>query len=144
VQETWPSENRPVVVVGSTTALPARALALLGGEAGGKPQAEGFRIRTEAKARAVVVAGSDARGVLFGVGRLLRELRMTPGRALVPAGWALATAPRYPIRGHQLGYRPKTNSYDGWDIHQWDRYIRELATFGANSVELSNACRFFS
>jgi hypothetical protein len=92
----------------------------------------------------VVVAGSDARGVLFGVGRLLRELRMTAGRALVPAGWALATAPRYPIRGHQLGYRPKTNSYDGWDIPQWDRYIRELAIFGANSVELSNACRFCS
>lgn len=40
------------------------------------------------------------------------------------------------FRGHQLGYRPKTNSYDGWDLQQWEQYIRDLAVFGANSVEL--------
>jgi hypothetical protein len=136
VQETWPDENRPVIVVGSATALPEQARAILGSEPGAKPKAEGFRIRAALNARAVVVAGSDERGLLFGVGRLLRELRMEPGKVAVPAEWALATSPRYPIRGHQLGYRPKTNSYDGWDIAQWDRYIRELAIFGANSVEL--------
>src|SRR5262249_51983411 len=36
--------------------------------------AEGFRIRAEAGERGVLVAGNDPRGVLFGVGRLLREL----------------------------------------------------------------------
>ena len=136
VQEAWPGENRPVIVVASETALPERARAILGSEPGVERKAEGFQIRAALKARVVVVAGSDERGLLFGVGRLLRELRMNPGRVLVPADWAIATAPRYPIRGHQLGYRPKTNSYDGWDITQWDRYIRELAVFGANSVEL--------
>ncbi len=136
VQETWPTENRPVIVVGTATALPDRAREILGAKPGGQSKTEGFRIRTALEARVAVVAGSDARGLLFGVGRLLRELRMTPGRVLVPAEWTLETAPQYPIRGHQLGYRPKTNSYDAWDIPQWDRYIRELAIFGANSVEL--------
>ena len=136
VQDTWPTEHRPVVVVGAATALPDQGTRLLGGDAAGNRKAEGFRIRTDSKIRAAVVAGNDARGILFGVGRLLRELRMSRGKVTVSAGWALDSAPQYPIRGHQLGYRPKTNSYDGWDLRQWDRYIRELAIFGANSVEL--------
>ena len=82
------------------------------------------------------VVGNDARGVLFGVGRLLRELRMTPGHVTLPAALNLASSPKYPLRGHQLGYRPKTNSYDAWDLAQWDRYIRELAVFGTNAIEL--------
>jgi hypothetical protein len=136
VRENWPAAGAPIVAVGRSGALPDQAVKLLGEAPARQPKAEGYRIRTEAEARAVVVAGNDARGVLFGVGRLLRELRMTPGKVLAPAAWSLDTAPRYPIRGHQLGYRPKTNSYDGWDLPQWDRYIRELAIFGANSVEL--------
>ena len=84
----------------------------------------------------MLVAGNDARGVLFGVGRLLRGLRMTPGKVALPDGLNLTSAPRYPLRGHQLGYRPKTNSYDAWDLPQWERYIRELAVFGTNAIEL--------
>src|SRR5207244_1034271 len=41
-----------------------------------------------------------------------------------------------PLRGHQLGYRPKTNSYDAWDLPQWEQYFRDLAVFGSNAVEL--------
>ena len=40
------------------------------------------------------------------------------------------------LRGHQLGYRPKTNSYDGWDVPMWEQYIRDLAVFGTNAIEL--------
>ena len=100
---------------------------------------EGFRIQTakaDGDAPVIAVVGNDARGVLFGVGRLLRELRMTPGRVVLPDQLNLASAPRYPLRGHQLGYRPKTNSYDAWDLAQWERYIRDLAVFGTNAVEL--------
>ncbi|MFB3827514.1 MAG: glycoside hydrolase family 20 zincin-like fold domain-containing protein [Bryobacteraceae bacterium] len=95
----------------------------------GSGPAEGYRIRS--LGGKVSVTGSDARGVLFGVGRLLREMR---GRALPELN--VAAAPKYPLRGHQLGYRPKTNSYDGWNVAMWDQYIRDLAIFGANAVEL--------
>ena len=84
----------------------------------------------------VAVVGNDARGVLFGVGRLLRELHMRAGRVSLTDGSSVASAPKYPLRGHQLGYRPKTNSYDAWDLAQWERYIRELAVFGTNAIEL--------
>src|SRR5207237_3583791 len=48
----------------------------------------------------------------------------------------VTTAPRLPLRGHQLGYRPKTNSYDRWILAQWEQCIRDLAVFGTNAVEL--------
>ena len=61
---------------------------------------------------------------------------MAKGRVSLVDELNVTTAPRYQLRGHQLGYRDKTNSYDGWDLPQWDRYIRELAVFGANAIEL--------
>ncbi len=70
--------------------------------------AEGYRV--EVSGNTVRVTGNDARGVLFGVGRLLRELRMDRGTVSIPDDWSETSAPRYALRGHQLGYRPKTNS----------------------------------
>ena len=40
------------------------------------------------------------------------------------------------MRGHQLGYRPKVNTYDGWTPAQFEQYIRDLAVFGTNAIEL--------
>ncbi|MBI5084656.1 MAG: hypothetical protein HZB13_08670 [Acidobacteria bacterium] len=96
--------------------------------------AEGYSIVT--RGSAVEIAGNDERGTLFGAGRLLRELRMDRDTVSLPDGFTVTSAPKYPLRGHQLGYRPKTNSYDGWTAAMWDTYIRELAIFGANAIEL--------
>jgi len=83
----------------------------------------------------VRVVGADARGVLFGVGKLLRIMRMAPRGVTLDARTSLVTSPAYPIRGHQLGYRNRANSWDGWDDRQFEQYIRELALFGSNCVE---------
>ncbi len=100
----------------------------------GSGAAEGYTIRTTA--RAVTIAGNDARGVLFGIGRLLRELRIARGSIQIPDGFAETSVPRYWLRGHQLGYRPKSNTYDAWSVPVFEQYIRDLAVFGANAVEL--------
>ena len=81
------------------------------------------------------IIGADSRGVLFGVGWLLRNLKMDHKLVELPGAVDVATAPAYPIRGHQLGYRNTANSYDAWTANQFDQYIRELAIFGANAVE---------
>ena len=99
---------------------------------------EGFRLSIEGAGTApamVWITGADSRGALFGVGQLLRSLDWAKGSASVPAGLDIATAPVHSIRGHQLGYRAAANSYDGWDEKQYEQYIRELALFGANSIE---------
>jgi hypothetical protein len=98
------------------------------------PGADGFRVQVANGA--VLVAGNDPRGTLFGAGALLRNLHMERDTLAVADGLKLATAPKYPLRGHQLGYRPKTNSYDGWNVAQWEQYYRDLAVFGTNAIEL--------
>ena len=96
---------------------------------------DGFKIAL-ADAKTVVVAGHDERGALYGVGYLLRKSELSDHRFLLPASLSVSSTPVYPIRGHQLGYRPKTNAYDAWTVAQYDRYIRDLALFGANSIEI--------
>ena len=100
--------------------------------------AEGYTIRTSGRTgeQQVTISGHDARGVLFGIGHLLRTLEMTPNRVTLPVPLDVTTAPKYPLRGHQLGYRPKTNSYDAWDVAMWEQYIRDLAIWGTNAIEL--------
>jgi len=95
---------------------------------------EGYTLR--ANSEGVWVDGNDERGVMFGTGRLLRELRMTRGKVTIEDGISITTAPKYALRGHQLGYRPKTHAYDAWDLKTWEQYYRDLIVFGANAVEL--------
>ncbi|HEV3137396.1 MAG TPA: hypothetical protein VGZ26_05820 [Pirellulales bacterium] len=135
VASAWPMKAEAVIAVGPTSALAAFA-GPLGDELKQEPagKAEGFRIR--GKRSTVLVAGNDERGVLFGIGWLLRHMHMNPAKITIDDNLNVTTAPAYPLRGHQLGYRPKTNSYDAWDLAQWEQYYRDLAVFGCNAVEL--------
>src|SRR3954468_8501719 len=96
--------------------------------------ADGYRVQVVNAS--VQLSGNDARGTLFAAGALLRNLQMERDSLAIADDFKLATAPKYPLRGHQLGYRPKTNSYDAWDVAQWEQYIRDLAIFGTNAIEL--------
>lgn len=101
-----------------------------------EPGTEGFRLVTIKQYASVVIMGKDARSILYGVGKLLRKSVMRQGELQVPDNLSIVSSPKYPIRGHQLGYRPKTNSYDAFSVQQFDQYIRDLALFGANSIEI--------
>ena len=84
----------------------------------------------------ICLAGHDERGALFAAGRLLRLATMARDKVAIDGETRLATAPRYALRGHQMGYRPKTHSYDAWDLPMWEQYYRDLVVFGTNAVEL--------
>ncbi len=136
----WPESSVPVVAVGPVSRLqefggPLPASSRDMGDLG----EEGYLLRTGREGRqapAAWVVGRDSRGVLFGVGRLLREMRLERNRVRIPGGLEIKTSPAYPLRGHELGYRPKTNSYDGFTPAMWEQYIRDLAVFGTNAVQL--------
>jgi len=98
---------------------------------------EGYRILSENKNGKVIVwiIGSDARGTLFGLGKLLRTAQMTERKMVLPEPIDFASSPMQSIRGHQLGYRNTNNSTDAWDVKKYEQYIRDLVIFGTNAIE---------
>lgn len=102
-----------------------------------KIESEGYCIITEKTPLPVIlIVGKDNKGLLYGVGKFLRKLNWGKDLLKLDGELSICSAPRYSLRGHQLGYRPKTNAYDAWSPEQFDQYIRELALFGANSIEI--------
>ena len=73
----WPASG-PVIVAGTNATL-TRLHGHLGGTVPVARQADGYAIGVAQSGGApvVTIAGTDERGVLFGVGKLLRSLRMT-------------------------------------------------------------------
>ena len=130
IPEAWPADG-PVIFLGQESHLRVlHPLPVMAPTAG----AEGYRL--EISGSTILVLGNDARGTLFGAGALLRRLHMDRDSLDAPDSLQVAFAPKYALRGHQLGYRPKTNSYDGWDVRTWEQYIRDLVVFGTNAIEL--------
>ena len=136
---TWP-KCKTVIAITSETQVRTWGRVIPMREEEGRPESlpDGYRIYVEVRngnPPVVWIIGGDARGTLFGVGNLLRRVNSEQGRIRFDSTLDLATAPAYPIRGHQLGYRAQANSYDAWDASQFEQYIRELTFFGANSIE---------
>jgi hypothetical protein len=104
---------------------------------------EGYELTVGADG--VVVRGTDQRGLLYGVGRLIRTMNLTMTENYfharvttleVASPLSVASAPDRPMRGIQFGYRPKTNSYDGLTPELFEQYIVDLSMFGLNQAEL--------
>ena len=136
LHRTTPPGSEPVIIVGTTAELKGKLSFRSSDPA--LHAAEGYLLTTisTGSRTTVAVVGADSRGLLFGIGRLLRNLRFERDHISIPTGIDIATSPFHRLRGHQLGYRPKTNSYDGWSLPMWEQYVRDLIVFGANSVEL--------
>jgi hypothetical protein len=133
-----PRKDKPAIVVATAKELSKNLCALPAGlDAPQKP--DGYALWVDKKRRKAVtvcLAGHDDRGALYAAGRLLRVLDMSRDRVAIDGDTRLATAPKYSLRGHQFGYRPKTNSYDAWTIEMWEQYYREMVVFGMNALEL--------
>ena len=115
--------SRAASAVSAASSLPAEGYAISSGQ--------------DANGHWLSIIGADERGLLFGVGKFLRSAVFGRQTATLAVEHVTgSTSPKYPLRGHQLGYRPKTNAYDAWDVPIWDQYIRDLAMFGTNAVEL--------
>ena len=101
-------------------------------------QPEGFAVATSNQDGQPVVwlIGFDQRGALFAAGHFLRHATLEKKKITIDQTCETVTAPEYSLRGHQLGYRGQANSYDAWSKEQYEQYIRELAIFGTNSIEV--------
>ena len=98
---------------------------------------EGYRIYFEKRGGKDIlwIIGADTRGILYGIGKLLRIAKMEEGVLQLSEAVDFASSPEYPLRGHQFGYRNTANSWDAWTVEQFDEHFREQILFGANSFE---------
>ncbi|MHC4528710.1 MAG: hypothetical protein ACYS29_12615, partial [Planctomycetota bacterium] len=132
-----PSKDQAAIVLGTAEELAKQGYGP--GEVFSVPEkAEAYAVwidRSKRDGATVCLAGYDGRGVLYAAGRLLRQLDMGRDSVELDGDFGVATAPKYALRGHQVGYRPKTNAYDAWDIKIWEQYFRDIVAYGANAVE---------
>jgi len=133
-----PSKTTPAIVIGTAKHLSRKVCAPPAGLSVPK-KADAYAVWVDTgkrKAVTVCLAGYDDRGALYAAGRLLRVLHMSRDKVGIDEDIKIATAPRWGLRGHQLGYRAKTNSYDAWTIEIWEQYYRDMVVFGMNALEL--------
>lgn len=141
VVEQWPADSKAIIALSVKSSPPVwrdriPELALAGA---GLDKPEGFTIhvqdRTASQPATVFITGADPRGLMFGVGKLLRACEWNDGSVKISDAANQSTSPSVPLRGHQLGYRARANSWDAWNVAQFDQHIRELVVFGANAIE---------
>ena len=93
--------------------------------------ADSFRI-SGPPAGPVVVSGGDGRGLIYGVGKLLRTSSFQDGRcALSP--WRGSEAPRCPVRGMYFATH-FGNYYESAPLSEIERYLEDLALWGCNAL----------
>jgi len=93
--------------------------------------ADGYCIAADARKGELYVIGQSDSGVVAGVGRLMREMRYSPGKLEVPV-LQIAESPQMPNRGIYLWARKHYFNHPD----RVDRYIEELALWGCNAVNL--------
>ena len=98
------------------------------------PGIEGFRIYSNNSL--LIISGHDELGILYGIGYFLRKIEIRNEFIRIINNFNTSRTPKSSLRGHQLGYRPKTNAYDMWDKTRYKQYIIDLSLFGANSIEI--------
>jgi hypothetical protein len=135
--ENWVSKTFIALALSTDKDLLGQPLPASNKQYGPEFKKEGFRLKySEENGKKVLwIIGADARGILYGIGKLLRIAVMEEGKFNLSEAVDVASSPEFPLRGHQFGYRNTANSWDAWTVEQFEQHFREQILFGANSFE---------
>jgi hypothetical protein len=92
---------------------------------------DGFAI-VEGDAGTLRIIGNDERGLLYGVGKFLRSSRCDE-RGFTPGAWRGTSTPQGSFRGIYAATH-YANFYEAAPIDEVQRYIEDLALWGANAL----------
>ncbi len=92
--------------------------------------AEGFKIADGPKGT-IHISGNDARGVLYGVGKLLHTSTYDT-QGFTPSAWRGVSVPKMPVRGIYFATHFH-NYYHVAPIEEVTRYLEDLSLWGPNS-----------
>lgn len=91
--------------------------------------------KIELNKNGIVISAKGIRGLIYGIGRFLRKTEYKNGTITLIEDIGGEYSPYMKIRGHQLGYRVTSNTYEAWTPEQYYTYIKELMYFGCNTFE---------
>jgi len=95
---------------------------------------EGYKI-IDGPRGSIRILGNDERGLLYGVGKFLRNSRYDGG-GFTPGTWRGVSVPRCPMRGIYLATH-FNNYYEAAPPEELDHYIEDLALWGFNLLALA-------
>lgn len=81
------------------------------------------------------ITAQGTRGIIYGIGRFLRKTILKNGKIKLIEDISGFYSPYMKIRGHQLGYRVNSNTYEAWTPEQYYEYIKDIMFFGCNTIE---------
>lgn len=116
------------VIVGSR--ITSQSLNIIGSIAPGIGK-EGYRICDDSQG-AIRIMGNDERGLLYGVGRFLREADFEKGR-MIPGRWRGSDVPKGEVRGMYFATHFH-NFYHEAPISAVQRYVEDLSLWGCNAL----------
>lgn len=89
----------------------------------------------EQEADKITFRAASVRGFIYGIGLFLRKIEVNNNKIYLPSDISGSYSPYKKIRGHQLGYRQTSNTYDAWGIDEYIRSYLDIMYFGANVCE---------
>lgn len=92
--------------------------------------AEAFAI--DRRGHTLTIRARSTRGLVYGAGWILGHA----DGLMLAFDSAVREAPQQAVRGTQIGYRPKNNSYDAWTPAMLARQIEDFALWGANRIQI--------
>ncbi|MFD2554427.1 alpha-glucuronidase family glycosyl hydrolase [Sphingobacterium tabacisoli] len=97
---------------------------------------DGFKVKKNDKRNTLLIIGHDSRGCLYGVGHVLRKIQMKDKNVDLALLKAISSTPSKTIRSQGLHIHKKGVN-EPWGIAYFEQYVRDLALFGMNVVQLS-------
>ncbi len=89
----------------------------------------------ELNEKEITFYSSGIRGFIFSIGMLLRKSAIENNRLHLLYDISGKYSPEKKIRGHQVGYRQTSNTYDAWDLEEYRRCYLDMMYFGTNTCE---------
>ena len=116
--ESWSNETIIACALSGDKDLYGESLPLRQGNDFPEFKKEGYRLYHEVRNSKNIlwIIGADARGILYGIGKLLATSLTKDNQIQLTSGTDIASSPEFPLRGHQFGYRNTANSWDAWTI----------------------------
>ncbi len=83
----------------------------------------------------LIFKAKGIRGFIFSIGHLLRKSVIKNNTVTVIDDISGHYSPEKSLRGHQVGYRQTSNTYDAWDLEEYRRCYLDMMYFGTNICE---------